>query len=97
MAASLVSAITAEAIGLSAKVAKAQSGLSRHQQGEELLQAAQGAARVRFRPIIMTSVAFIGGVSCADGRPEMAHLELGALIKYSLMSPFSFPKKNNNA
>ena len=34
----------------------------RHQQGEELLQAAQGAARVRFRPIIMTSLAFIGGV-----------------------------------
>ena len=34
----------------------------RHQQGEELLQAAQGAARIRFRPIIMTSVAFIGGV-----------------------------------
>src|ERR1700732_1493794 len=33
-----------------------------HQQGEDPLQAAQGAARVRFRPIIMTSVAFIGGV-----------------------------------
>jgi multidrug efflux pump len=34
----------------------------RHQQGEELHQAARGAAAVRFRPIIMTSVAFIGGV-----------------------------------
>jgi multidrug efflux pump len=32
------------------------------QQGEELHQATQGAARIRFRPIIMTSVAFIGGV-----------------------------------
>ena len=32
------------------------------QQGEELHQAAQAAARIRFRPIIMTSVAFIGGV-----------------------------------
>jgi multidrug efflux pump len=30
--------------------------------GDELHQATQGAARIRFRPIIMTSVAFIGGV-----------------------------------
>jgi multidrug efflux pump len=34
----------------------------RQQQGEELHQAARGAAEVRFRPIIMTSLAFIGGV-----------------------------------
>jgi multidrug efflux pump len=33
-----------------------------HQQGEELHRATQGAAQIRFRPIIMTSVAFIGGV-----------------------------------
>jgi multidrug efflux pump subunit AcrB len=32
------------------------------QQGEELVDAARDAARVRFRPIIMTSLAFIGGV-----------------------------------
>jgi multidrug efflux pump len=32
------------------------------QQGKDLYEAAQGAARIRFRPIIMTSVAFIGGV-----------------------------------
>jgi multidrug efflux pump len=32
------------------------------QQGEELHQATQGAARIRFRPIVMTSLAFIGGV-----------------------------------
>jgi multidrug efflux pump len=32
------------------------------EQGEELHAAARGAARVRFRPIIMTSLAFIGGV-----------------------------------
>jgi multidrug efflux pump len=32
------------------------------EQGEELHEAARGAARVRFRPIIMTSLAFIGGV-----------------------------------
>src|SRR5258708_31806907 len=31
-------------------------------QGEDLHEAARGAARVRFRPIIMTSLAFIGGV-----------------------------------
>src|SRR5262249_19182416 len=34
----------------------------RQQQGEELHQAAREAAHIRFRPIIMTSVAFIGGV-----------------------------------
>jgi multidrug efflux pump len=34
----------------------------RHQQGDELHQAARGAAAIRFRPIIMTSLAFIGGV-----------------------------------
>jgi multidrug efflux pump len=33
-----------------------------HQQGEDLHQATGGAARIRFRPIIMTSLAFIGGV-----------------------------------
>ena len=32
------------------------------QQGEELHDAALGGARVRFRPIVMTSLAFIGGV-----------------------------------
>jgi multidrug efflux pump len=33
-----------------------------HQQGRQLHEATQAAARIRFRPIIMTSVAFIGGV-----------------------------------
>jgi multidrug efflux pump len=33
-----------------------------HHQGEGLHEAARGAARTRLRPIIMTSVAFIGGV-----------------------------------
>jgi multidrug efflux pump len=37
-------------------------GNEQHQQGEDLHQATQAAARIRFRPIIMTSVAFIGGV-----------------------------------
>jgi multidrug efflux pump len=32
------------------------------QQGAELREAAQGAASIRFRPIVMTSLAFIGGV-----------------------------------
>jgi multidrug efflux pump len=34
----------------------------RLQRGDELHQATRSAARIRFRPIIMTSVAFIGGV-----------------------------------
>jgi multidrug efflux pump len=33
-----------------------------HEHGAELHEATQGAARIRFRPIIMTSLAFIGGV-----------------------------------
>jgi multidrug efflux pump len=33
-----------------------------HQQGAGLHEATQGAARIRFRPIVMTSLAFIGGV-----------------------------------
>jgi multidrug efflux pump len=32
------------------------------QQGRQLHEATRAAARIRFRPIIMTSVAFIGGV-----------------------------------
>jgi multidrug efflux pump len=34
----------------------------RQHQGEDLHEAALGAARIRFRPIVMTSLAFIGGV-----------------------------------
>src|SRR5262249_14379976 len=34
----------------------------REQQGDELHEATRAAARIRFRPIIMTSLAFIGGV-----------------------------------
>jgi multidrug efflux pump len=34
----------------------------RQQQGDELHEATRSAARIRFRPIIMTSLAFIGGV-----------------------------------
>jgi multidrug efflux pump len=34
----------------------------RQQQGEGLHEATQAAARIRFRPIVMTSLAFIGGV-----------------------------------
>jgi multidrug efflux pump len=33
-----------------------------HEHGEGLHEATQGAARIRFRPIVMTSLAFIGGV-----------------------------------
>src|SRR5262249_11030429 len=33
-----------------------------HEQGTGLHEATEGAARIRFRPIIMTSLAFIGGV-----------------------------------
>jgi multidrug efflux pump subunit AcrB len=34
----------------------------RHQQGENIFQAALDASRIRFRPILMTSFAFIFGV-----------------------------------
>jgi hypothetical protein len=34
-----------------------------HQQGATPHEATQGAARIRFRPIVMISLAFIGGVA----------------------------------
>jgi multidrug efflux pump len=51
-------------VGLACKNAILIVEFAREQQhqGEELHQAARGAAQIRFRPIIMTSLAFIGGV-----------------------------------
>src|SRR5262249_16123576 len=51
----------------------------RHQQGEELHQATREAARIRFRPIIMTSLAFIGGV-----HPVVVATGAGAEMRQSL-------------
>jgi multidrug efflux pump subunit AcrB len=51
-------------VGLACKNAILIVEFAREQQhqGEDLHQAARGAAQIRFRPIIMTSLAFIGGV-----------------------------------
>ena len=51
-------------VGLACKnaILIVEFGQEQRQQGQGLHEAARGAARTRFRPIIMTSVAFIGGV-----------------------------------
>ena len=54
-----------------------------NQQGEELHEATEGAARIRFRPIIMTSLAFIGGVFplvVATGAGAEMRRSLGAAV-----------------
>jgi multidrug efflux pump len=58
------SAPTITIIGLSAKnaILIVQFAKSLHVQGASLARAAAQAARLRFRPIVMTSMAFILGV-----------------------------------
>jgi multidrug efflux pump len=69
------------------------------QQGEELHQATQAAARIRFRPIIMTSVAFIGGVfplvvatgAGAEMRQSLGTAVFAGMIGVALFGVFLTP------
>ena len=69
------------------------------QQGEELHQATQGAARIRFRPIIMTSLAFIGGVfplviatgAGAEMRQSLGFAVFSGMIGVALFGIFLTP------
>lgn len=51
-------------IGLAAKnaILIVEFAIQKHNEGESIMQAAASAAHLRFRPILMTSMAFIGGV-----------------------------------
>jgi multidrug efflux pump len=71
----------------------------RHQQGEELHQAAREASQVRFRPIIMTSLAFIGGVfplviatgAGAEMRQSLGTAVFSGMIGVALFGVFLTP------
>ncbi|KUR76203.1 efflux RND transporter permease subunit [Novosphingobium sp. Fuku2-ISO-50] len=88
-------------IGLSAKnailiVEFAQSSLDR---GLSPLDAALDAARLRFRPIVMTSLAFIAGVvplvlasgAGANGRQAIGTAVLGGMISATVLAVFFVP------
>ncbi|WP_353229466.1 efflux RND transporter permease subunit [Novosphingobium sp.] len=88
-------------IGLSAKnailiVEFAESALGR---GLTPLDAALGAVRLRFRPIVMTSVAFIAGVvplvlasgAGANGRQAIGTTVLGGMISATVLAVFFVP------
>jgi multidrug efflux pump len=74
----------------------AQDGMKR---GEELHAAAREAARIRFRPIIMTSLAFIGGVyplvvatgAGAEMRQSLGTAVFSGMIGVSLFGIFLTP------
>jgi HAE1 family hydrophobic/amphiphilic exporter-1/multidrug efflux pump len=68
-------------IGLSAKnaILIVEFATRRHEAGMPLFEAALHAARLRFRPIIMTSMAFIGGVV-----PLMLASGAGAASRHSI-------------
>jgi len=88
-------------VGLSAKnailiVEFAQSSLDR---GLSPLDAALDAARLRFRPIVMTSLAFIAGVvplvlasgAGANGRQAIGTAVLGGMISATVLAVFFVP------
>jgi multidrug efflux pump len=71
----------------------------RQQQGDELHEATRSAARIRFRPIIMTSVAFIGGVyplvvatgAGAEMRQSLGTAVFSGMIGVALFGVFLTP------
>ena len=88
-------------IGLSAKnailiVEFAESALGR---GMTPLAAALEAARLRFRPIVMTSVAFVAGVfplvlasgAGANGRQAIGTAVLGGMFSATVLAVFFVP------
>jgi multidrug efflux pump len=74
-------------------------GHEQHQHGAELHEATQGAAQTRFRPIIMTSLAFIGGVfplvvatgAGAEMRRSLGTAVFSGMIGVSLFGIFLTP------
>jgi HAE1 family hydrophobic/amphiphilic exporter-1/multidrug efflux pump len=68
-------------IGLSAKnaILIVEFANKRYEAGESVIQAAVDAARLRFRPIIMTSMAFIGGMV-----PLVFAMGAGAASRHSI-------------
>jgi len=71
----------------------------RQQEGEGLHEAARGASQVRFRPIVMTSLAFIGGVfplvvatgAGAEMRQSLGTAVFAGMIGVALFGVFLTP------
>lgn len=88
-------------IGLSAKnaILIVEFASQQHQQGRSLVEAAKEAARLRFRPIIMTSMAFILGVlplvmatgAGAASRRSIGTGVLGGMLAATFLAIFFVP------
>jgi multidrug efflux pump len=88
-------------VGLSAKNAILIVEFAKHlyDNGEKLTAAVSKAARIRFRPIVMTSMAFILGVlplalstgAGASGRNEIGRCVIGGMLSSSILEIFFVP------
>jgi HAE1 family hydrophobic/amphiphilic exporter-1/multidrug efflux pump len=88
-------------IGLAAKNAILIVEFANHRylHGQPLMRAALEAARLRFRPIVMTSMAFIGGViplvfatgAGAASRQSIGTGVLGGMLAATFLAPFFVP------
>ncbi len=72
-------------VGLTAKnaILIVEFAEAAHRRGESALEAAKGAARIRFRPIVMTSISFISGMmpmALATGAGANSRLALGTAV-----------------
>jgi multidrug efflux pump len=88
-------------IGLAAKnaILIVEFAVKRHEEGEDLTTAALDAARLRLRPILMTSIAFIAGVfplvvstgAGSEMRRAMGIAVFGGMIGVTFFSLFLTP------
>ncbi|HXF94342.1 MAG TPA: multidrug efflux RND transporter permease subunit [Nitrospiraceae bacterium] len=88
-------------IGLAAKnaILIVEFANHRYRLGQPLMRAALEAARLRFRPIVMTSMAFIGGVTPlvfatgagAASRQSIGTGVLGGMLAATFLAPFFVP------
>ena len=88
-------------IGLAAKnaILIAEFAMQGMQEGKNAVQAAVDAARLRFRPIVMTSLAFVFGVlplaiatgAGASSRQSMGTGVVGGMIVATFVAPIFIP------
>jgi multidrug efflux pump len=88
-------------IGLAAKnaILIVEFAVLRHKEGHSLAQAAEEAARLRFRPIIMTSLAFVLGCvplalssgAGANSRHAIGTGVIGGMLGATFLAPFFIP------
>ncbi len=88
-------------IGLAAKnaILIVEFAMLRYKEGRSLAQAAEEAARLRFRPIIMTSLAFVLGCvplalsmgAGANSRHAIGTGVIGGMLAATFLAPFFIP------